>query len=114
MYTDSGDTQQDILQIRGLAMPLCLVVLAFVVWTGFQTTQLLRERGTLQAIRASQEAPVQEAAKLRAQLDSIARGTQELANQGNQNAKTIVAELQKRGITINIPAPAAPAAPAQK
>ena len=109
MYTDAGETQRDSLPIRGLVIPVCLVVIAFVVWTGFQTSQLMRERGTLQAIRASQEAPVQEAARLRTQLDSIARGTQELANQGNQNAKTVVAELQKRGITINLPAPAAPA-----
>jgi len=109
MYTDSGDTHREFLPNGGLAVPVCLVVVAFVLWTGFQTSQLMRERGTLKAILASQEAPVQEAAKLRTQLDSIARGTQELANQGNQNAKTIVAELQKRGITINIPAPAAPA-----
>lgn len=109
MYTDSGDTHKDSLPLRGLAVSVCLVVVAFALWTGFQTTQLLRERGTLTAILASQEAPVQEATKLRTQLDSIARGTQELANQGNANAKTIVTELQKRGITINVPAPAAPA-----
>lgn len=108
MYTDSNDTHRDALLVRGLAIPVCLVVIAFVLWAGFQTTQLLREHGTLTAIRAAQETPVQEAAKLRAQLDSIARGTQELANQGNANAKTIVAELQKRGITINLPAPAEP------
>ncbi len=109
MHTESGHTQNDVLTIRGLVAPVCIVVFAFVVWTGFQTSQLMRERGTLKAILASQEAPVQEAAKLRAQLDSIAKGTQELANQGNQNAKTIVAELQKRGITINLPATPAPA-----
>jgi hypothetical protein len=109
MHTDSGDTHQEFPTIRGLVFPVCLVLVAFVVWTGFQTSQLMRERVTLKAILTSQEAPVQEAAKLRTQLDSIARGTQELANQGNQNAKTIVVELQKRGITINLPAPAAPA-----
>ena len=108
MHSNSGDTHKDSLPIRGLVVPVCLVVVAFVLWTGFQTSQLMRERGMLKAILASQEAPVQEAAKLRTQLDSIARGTQELANQGNPNAKTIVAELQKRGITINVPAPAAP------
>jgi hypothetical protein len=109
MYTELSDSYKDSVLVRGLATPVCLILIAFVIWTGFQTTQFLREHGTLTTIRASQEAPVQEAAKLRAQLDSIARGTQELANQGNPNAKTIVAELQKRGITINLPAPAAPA-----
>lgn len=108
MYTDSGDTRKDSLPLRGLVVPVCLLVVAFVLWTGFQTSQLMRERGTLKAIVASQEAPVQEAAKLRTQLDAIARGTQELANQGNANAKTIVTELQKRGITINVAPPAEP------
>lgn len=108
MYTDASDAHKDSPPLRGLVGAVCLVVVAFALWTGFQTTQLLREHGTLQAIRASQETAVQEAAKLRTQLDSIARGTQELANQGNQNAKTIVAELQKRGITINVPPPAEP------
>ena len=108
MYTDASDTHKEPLPIRGLLAPVCLVVAAFVLWTGFQTTQLLRENGTLKTIRANQETAVQEAAKLRTQLDSIARATQELANQGNPNAKTIVTELQKRGITINLPAPAEP------
>ena len=108
MYTDSGDTHKDSLPIRGLAVSVCFVVVAFVLWTGFQTSQLMRERGMLKAILTSQEAPVQEATKLRTQLDSIARGTQELANQGNANAKTIVTELQKRGITINVAPPAEP------
>lgn len=108
MYTESDDTQNAVPAIRGLVIPVCIVLIAFVVWTGFQTSQLMRERTMLKTILASQEAPVQEAAKLRAQLDSIARGTQELANQGNQNAKTVVAELQKRGITINLPAAPAP------
>jgi hypothetical protein len=108
MYTDASDPHKESPPIRGVVVPVCLVVVAFALWTGFQTTQLLREHGTLQAIRASQETAVQEAAKLRTQLDAIARGTQELANQGNQNAKTIVAELQKRGITITVPPPAEP------
>lgn len=109
MDTDSGGIHNESLPFHGLVTPVCLVVFAFAVWTGFQTSQLMRERVTLKAILASQEAPVQEAAKLRAQLDAIARGTQELANQGNQNAKTVVAELQKRGITINLPPAPAPA-----
>jgi hypothetical protein len=65
------------------------------------------ERGTLQAIApARRRGP-----ELRGSGPSRfhRQGHQELANQGNQNAKTIVAELQKRGITINVPAPAAPA-----
>ena len=111
MNLDSGDTRQEARSSLGLLIPVALVALALFIWAGFQTSQLVRERETLRAIRTNQESPVQEATKLRTQLDSIARGTLELANQGNQNAKTIIAELQKRGITIN---PASPAQPEKK
>jgi len=53
------------------------------------------------SVRANQETTYQQAVKLRAQLDSIAAKTQILADQGNAGAKTIVEELQKRGVTIN-------------
>ncbi len=92
----------------GLLVPVALAVLTLFIWTGFQAIQLVRERETLIKIRSNQENPVQEATKLRAQLDSILRGTSELANQGNPNAKAIIAELQKRGITINLKPPAQP------
>ncbi len=108
MDAQQGDSAKGISAGPSLLIPVALVVLASFVWAGFQTIQLVRERETLRTIRANQENPVQEATKLRTQLDSIARGTAELANQGNPNAKTIITELQKRGITIN-PNPPAPA-----
>jgi hypothetical protein len=40
-------------------------------------------------------------------LDTVARETAQLADGGNQNAKRIVDELRKRGVTIN-PNPAPP------
>ena len=48
---------------------------------------------------------MQKAVKMRAQLDGIAKSTAELAAKGNVNAGTIVQELAKRGITINLSAP---------
>jgi len=86
-----------------------LLTAALLLWTGFQTFQLIRERGTLQSIRAAQEPTIQQAVKLRGQLDSIAKRTLELAQQGNAGAATIVEELAKRGITIKLDA----ATPAQ-
>ena len=44
---------------------------------------------------------MQNAAKMRAQLDALAAETQRLADQGNPNSKILVDELRKRGITIN-------------
>jgi len=95
---------------------LTLVVLAVLAWFAFQTAQLVRERASLQAVRASQDATLVQAEKLRAQLDSIASKTLELAQHGNPNAALIVQELARRGVSINpsaVPARAdsAPAAP---
>jgi hypothetical protein len=86
---------------RSYFIPLLIIAIALVIWTGFQTTQLLRERKYLRAVLNDQSPTVEQSQKLRAQLDSIAKGTLELANRGNSNAKTIVEELRKRGITIN-------------
>jgi hypothetical protein len=86
---------------RSYFIPLLLIAVAVVIWTAFQTTQLLRERRYLKAVLTDQSPTVEQSQKLRAQLDSIAKGTLQLANQGNSNAKVIVDELRKKGITIN-------------
>ena len=80
---------------------LTLVVIAVLAWFAFQTVQLVRERSSLHAARASQDATLAQAEKPRTQLDSIAKKTLELAQQGNANAALIVQELAKRGVTIN-------------
>jgi hypothetical protein len=95
-------------------LPLLLVTLALASWMGFQTFQLTRERGDLARLRAAQETPLQQSTRVRAQVDSLARKTAELAAQGNAGAQTIVQELARRGVTIDPSAPAAPAAPPTK
>ncbi len=95
--TDSQSQEEG----RSYFIPLLLIAIALVIWTGFQTTQLLRERKYLNAVLNDQTPTVEQSQKLRAQLDSIAKGVLQLANQGNSNAKIIVEELRKRGITIN-------------
>ena len=92
-----------------LFLPLAIVVVTLFVWAGFQTVQLVRERTALHTLKANQEPTIQEAAKVRAQLDSIAGRMAVLASQGNAGARVIVEELRRRGITVNVPAPAAPA-----
>ena len=81
--------------------PLSLLLLALLVWVGFQTTQLLSEGEKLKAMEASQEVQLQQSKKLRAALDALAADTAKLAEQGNPNAKLLVEELRKRGVTIN-------------
>ena len=84
-----------------------LLGLAVLLWFGYQTIQLSGERGTLQQTHAQQEPMLQNASKMRAQLDALAAATQKLADGGNQNAKLIVEELKKRGVSINANPPAA-------
>lgn len=84
-----------------LFVPMLLASLAVLGWFGFQATQLVKERDALQGAYASQQQTVDNSAKLRASLDAIAADTQRLADGGNANAKLLVDELRKRGITIS-------------
>jgi hypothetical protein len=91
-------------------VPLLIGLVALLVWLGFQTWLLADERAALQAAHQSQQQTVDNAGKLRASLDALAADTQRLADTGNANAALLVAELKKRGITINPnPSPPAPA-----
>ncbi|HRX72204.1 MAG: hypothetical protein H6973_12970 [Gammaproteobacteria bacterium] len=86
---------------RTLFLPLALFMTAWLLWTGFQSVQLLRERSNLQTLYANQEQTVQTAQKMRQQLDALAAGTRRLANAGHPHATAIVQELARRGVKIN-------------
>jgi hypothetical protein len=86
---------------QSLFLPMALASLALLGWIGFQSFQLFKERDALQAAYASQQQTVENAAKLRASLDALAADTQRMADGGNVNAKLLVDELRKRGITIS-------------
>jgi hypothetical protein len=82
-------------------VPLLLLMIGLLIWAGAQMFQLFSEHSTLKTLLANQAAPFSASQKLRVQLDAVASGTQRLADQGNQNARLVVDELRKRGITIN-------------
>lgn len=86
---------------HSLFLPALLTALAVVVWFGFQTTQLVKERTQLATLQANQTPTFENAEKMRGQLDAIAAGAQKLADAGNPNAQAIVNALRQRGITIN-------------
>ncbi len=94
-----------------LFLPILLLTLAFVAWLAFQAMQQVSERQQLTQAQASLEPQEQAATKLRASLDALVVATAGLAAQGNPNARVIVEELRKRGVTINPAAAAQPAAP---
>ena len=82
-----------------------------VAWFAFQTYQLSNEGQQLTLLRAGQDPQVEAAGKVRASLDTVATATARLADGGNVNARILVMELRKRGVTIN---PSAPPASAPK
>ena len=96
MKTEAGEGQYP-----NFFLPMLLMWLAVLVWFGFQSYQLLKERDNLATLSGNQEAIYQNAQKMRGQLDAIAAGTQRLAKAGTPNAVLIVSELARRGITIN-------------
>lgn len=90
----------------GPFVPLLLGGIALLMSFAYQTYQLWVEGSALQAAHAGQQQTVDNAARLRASLDAIAADTQRLADSGNANARLLVEELRRRGITINAAASA--------
>jgi len=88
---------------NGLAVPVILVVVALFVLMAFETGQAIHDRGALSDLRRSQEPTVQEAIKVRQQLDSLARKTAQLAADGDEGAKSVVDQMKRQGVSLNPP-----------
>ena len=89
--------------IDGLRLPVILIVVALFVLMAFQTGQTIHDRGALSDLRRSQEATVQEAIKLRQQLETLASKTAQLAADGDEGAKTVVDQMKRQGIALSPP-----------
>jgi hypothetical protein len=89
--------------IGDLWLPVLLVVVAFFVLMAFQTGQAIHDSGALADLRRSQEPTVQEAIKLRQQLETLAGRTAQLAAEGNEGAKTVVDQMKRQGVSLNPP-----------
>ena len=66
-----------------------------------QLIQALEDRNTLRQAQVNLEMPHQQAARLRGQVESIAKQVARLSEQGNPNARELVEALRRQGITIN-------------
>ena len=90
----------------GILMLVVTLILACVlVQNGYQTFQIIDDRDRLGQRIEAQEASVQDAEKVRAQLLSIAGQTAALAEQGNPNAVRLVELLRAQGVTVRPPEP---------
>lgn len=87
----------------GLQLPLILAVVALFVLMAFQTAEAVHDRGALSDLRRSQEPTVQEAVKLRQQLETLAGATAKLAADGDEGAKTVADQMKRQGVTLNPP-----------
>jgi hypothetical protein len=84
-------------------VPVLILLLATGAWSGFQFMQLRVEAQALATVRTNQEAPLQQAQRARQGLEALAAQTRQLADNGNPNARLVVAELARRGVTIGPP-----------
>jgi hypothetical protein len=89
--------------IGGLLLPVILAVVSLFVLMAFETGEAIHDRGALSDLRRSQEATVQEAVKLRQQLEALAGGTAKLAAGGDEGAKAVVDQMKRQGVTLNPP-----------
>src|SRR5437868_14996769 len=99
------DASREIQNLRG---QLTLVSLVFFLMLGFQTVELIRDRIALVDAGRGQEPTVQQSQKVRQQLDAIARGVARLGDEGDENAKAIIDDLRRQGITVNNPQASTP------
>jgi hypothetical protein len=81
-------------------LPLIVLLAAVTIYFGFQTLQLLSERGNLGAVKSNQESAMQEAQKVQTQFKTLVTKTGQLADQGHAGAKMVMEELQKRGVGV--------------
>lgn len=86
---------------RTAFVPLLILLLTLLSWSAFQLIQLSDEAQGLEATKNGQNAQLQQAQRVRQSLDALATETRKLADAGNANAKLIVEELRKRGVTIS-------------
>ena len=87
---------------RLLARPgLVLTQIAFCIVLVASLVDVANAHAQLDATLKQQQTNDELVAKIDGQLDALARGTQQLAQQGNANAAKIVTALAQGGVHIN-------------
>lgn len=86
-----------------LPLPLILVVVAVFILMAFDTLQAIRDHSALAELMRSQQPTVEQAVKLRQQLQTLAGKTAELAAAGDPGAKAVVEQMKAQGVTLSAP-----------
>jgi hypothetical protein len=87
----------------GLQPPLILVVVSLFVLMAFETGQALHERSALADSLKAQQPSIEQAVKLRQQLQALAGRTAELASAGDPGAKSVVDQMKAQGVSLSAP-----------
>jgi hypothetical protein len=90
-------------QSNGLPPPLILVIVSLFVLMAFETGEAIRDRGALAELMRAQQPSIEQAAKLRQQLQNLAGKTAELANAGDAGAKSVIDQMKAQGVTLGAP-----------
>jgi hypothetical protein len=90
-------------QGNGLPAPLNLVVVSLFVLMAFETGQAIRDRGALADLMRAQQPSIDQAVKLRRQLQNLAGKTAEFAAAGDAGAKSVVDQMKAEGVTLSTP-----------
>ena len=85
-----------------LGIPVLVLALAFFILAAFQTYELISARSFLATVRANQEQPLAELAKVQSVVQSMAGDTIKLAEAGNATAKEILDGFAKQGIRFGV------------
>jgi hypothetical protein len=88
---------------NGLSPPVILVVVSLFVLMAFETSQAVHDRSALADLRRAQDPTVQQAIKLREQLQTLAGRTAELAAAGDADAQSVVDQMKRQGATLSAP-----------
>jgi hypothetical protein len=77
-----------------------IIVASFFALLTFETGYAIHDREALADQRRLQEPAMQEAVKLRQQLETLAGKTAALAADGDEGAKTVVEQMRRQGVNI--------------
>ena len=90
-------------QPEALALPLILIVVALFVLMAVETAQAIHDHGALAELIQAQQPTIDQAVKVRQQLQSLAGKTAELAAAGDPGAKSVVEQMKAQGVTLGVP-----------
>jgi hypothetical protein len=80
-----------------LNLPFIITLTALLLFFGFQTLQLIVERGNLGMMKSNQDSALQEAQKVQEQFKTLVTKTNQLAEQGHVGARMVMEGLQRQG-----------------